>query len=260
MLLPYKNRSEAGRELADALQLYANRPDVLVLALPRGGVPVAYEVVKALNVPLDLMLVRKLGLPGHEALAMGAIATGGIRVLDAEVIQGLAVSEAEIERVAAAELQELRRRERVYRDDRPGPAVQGRCMILIDDGLATGATMQAVVAAIRQQRPAEIVVAVPVAPPDMVTSLRQQADAVICPAMPEPFSRSANGTRTSRRSLMQRFVTCWGPSGRTRRSRRARQRCDSTQCCRQIREVSELAMDRTMSQNLRKQPAGGVPA
>src|SRR5687767_10207854 len=169
----YRNRSEAGKYLAAKLKTYANRDDVLVLALPRGGVPVAFEVAKALRAPLDLMLVRKLGLPGHEELAMGAIATGGIRILNAEVIQGLAVSEAEIERVAAAELQELRRRERAYRDDHPGPEVQGRCVILIDDGLATGATMQAAVAAIRQQRPAEIVVAVPVAPPDMVGSLRQ---------------------------------------------------------------------------------------
>jgi putative phosphoribosyl transferase len=187
MILPYKNRSEAGRELADALQPYANRPDVLVLALPRGGVPVAYQVAQRLNAPMDLMLVRKLGLPGHEELAMGAIATGGIRVLNAEVIQGLGISEAQIEQVAAVEVQELRRRERIYRDDRPIPDVQDRCIFLIDDGLATGASMQAAIAGLRQQRPAEIVVAVPVAPPDMVASLRQQADAVICPATPEPF-------------------------------------------------------------------------
>ena len=187
MELPYKNRSEAGRELANALQPYANRPDVLVLGLPRGGVPVAYQVAKSLNAPMDLMLVRKLGLPGHEELAMGAIATGGIRVLNAEVLQGLGISEAQIEQVAAVELQELRRRERIYRDDRPIPEVQGRCVILIDDGLATGATMQAAIAALRQQRPSEIVVAVPVAPLDTVESLRQQADAVICPAMPAPF-------------------------------------------------------------------------
>jgi putative phosphoribosyl transferase len=187
MVLPYQNRSEAGRELADALQPYANRHDVLVLALPRGGVPVAYQVAKSLNAPMDLMLVRKLGLPGHEELAMGAIATGGVRVLNAEVIQGLGISEAQIEQVAAVELQELRRRERLYRDDRPIPEVQGRCVILIDDGLATGATMQAAIAALRQQKPSEIVVAVPVAPPNTVPSLRQQADAVICPAMPEPF-------------------------------------------------------------------------
>jgi putative phosphoribosyl transferase len=187
MALPYKNRSEAGRELADALQPYANRPDVLVLALPRGGVPVAYEVAKSLNAPIDLMLVRKLGLPGHEELAMGAIATGGIRVFNAEVIQGLGISEAQIEQVAAVELQELRRRERIYRDDRPISEVQGRSVILIDDGLATGVTMQAAIAALRQQKPSEIVVAVPVAPRDTVAPLRQQADAVICPAMPEPF-------------------------------------------------------------------------
>jgi putative phosphoribosyl transferase len=187
MELPYKNRSEAGRELADALQPYANRPDVLVLALPRGGVPVAYQVAKSLDATMDLMLVRKLGLPGHEELAMGVIATGGVRVLNAEVIQRSGISEWEIEQVAAVELQELRRRERLYRNDRPIPEVQNRCVILIDDGLATGATMQAAIAALRQQRPSEIVVAVPVAPPDTVVSLRQQADAVICPAMPEPF-------------------------------------------------------------------------
>jgi putative phosphoribosyl transferase len=187
MELPYKNRSEAGRELANALQPYANRPDVLVLGLPRGGVPVAYRVAKSLNAPMDLMLVRKLGLPGHEELAMGAIATGGIRVLNAEVLQGSGISEAQIEQVAAVELQELRRRERIYRDDRPIPEVHDRCVILIDDGLATGATMQAAIAALRQQKPSEILVAIPVAPPDTVASLQQQADAVICPAMPEPF-------------------------------------------------------------------------
>jgi putative phosphoribosyl transferase len=187
MELPYKNRSEAARELANALQPYANRPDVLILALPRGGVPVAYQAAKSLNATMDLMLVRKLGLPGHEELAMGAIATGGIRVLNAEVIQGLGISEAQIEQVAAREWQELRRRERIYRDDRPILEVQGRCVILIDDGLATGSTMQAAIAALRQQRPSEIVVAVPVAPPDTVASLRQHADAVICLAMPEPF-------------------------------------------------------------------------
>jgi putative phosphoribosyl transferase len=187
MELPYKNRSEAGRELANALQPYANRPDVLVLGLPRGGVPVAYRVAKSLNAPMDLILVRKLGLPGHEELAMGAIATGGIHVLNAEVLQGSGISEAQIEQVAAVELQELRRRERIYRDDRPIPEVHGRCVILIDDGLATGATMQAAIAALRQQKPSEILVAIPVAPPDTVASLQQQADAVICPAMPEPF-------------------------------------------------------------------------
>ena len=187
MVLPYKNRSEAGRELGDALQPYADRRDVLVLALPRGGVPVAYQVAKSLNAPMDLMLVRKLGLPNQEELAMGAIAMGGIRVLNSEVIQGWCVTEAQIERVTALELQELRRRERLYRNDQPIPEVQGRCVILIDDGLATGATMQAAIAALRQQKPSEIVVAIPVAPPGTVSLLRQQADAVICPAMPEPF-------------------------------------------------------------------------
>ena len=190
MLLDYKtyaNRAEAGRELAQALRRYANRPDVLVLALPRGGVPVAYEVARALNASLDLILVRKLGVPGHEEYAMGAIATGGVRVLNTEIVRELALSEAEVERIAAAEWQELQRRERAYRDERPSPEVRDRCVILIDDGLATGATMQAAVAAIRQQGPAGVVVAVPVAPPDTVALLRDQADAVICPVTPDPF-------------------------------------------------------------------------
>lgn len=187
MPLPYKNRAEAAGQLADLLQAYANRPDVLVLALPRGGVPIAYEVARRLNIELDLMLVRKLGVPGHEELAMGAIAPGGTQVLNEEVIRGLAIAEATIERVAAAELQELRRRERAYRGERPAPRIQDRRIILVDDGLATGATMRAAMAVVRHQEAAEVVVAVPVAPPDTVAALRQEADAVICPATPEPF-------------------------------------------------------------------------
>jgi putative phosphoribosyl transferase len=189
MLVPhiYKNRTEAAGQLADLLQGYANRPDVLVLALPRGGVPIAYDIAKRLNAALDLMLVRKLGVPGHEELAMGAVAAGGVRVLNEEVIRGLAISDETIARVAAVELQELGRRERAYRGQRPTPRIQGRHVILVDDGLATGATMRAAIAVVRHQQPAEVVVAVPVAPPDTIAALRQEADAVICPAMPEPF-------------------------------------------------------------------------
>jgi len=183
----YKNRAEAAGQLADLLQAYANRSDVLVLALPRGGVPIAYEIAQRLNAALDLMLVRKLGVPGHEELAMGAIAPGGTQVLNDEVIRGLGISKETIDQVAAVELHELRRRERAYRGERPAPRIQGRCIILVDDGLATGATMRAAIAVVRQQQPSEIVVAVPVAPPDTVAALRQEADAVICPATPEPF-------------------------------------------------------------------------
>jgi putative phosphoribosyl transferase len=187
MPLPYKDRTEAAGQLVELLQPYASDRNVLILALPRGGVPVAYEIARRLHVELDVMLVRKLGVPGHPELAMGAIAPGGTRVLNEELIRGLAISEEAIERVAAAELQELRRRERTYRGERPAPRIQGRRVILVDDGLATGATMRAAVAVVRHQQPSEVVVAVPVAPADTVAALRQAADAVICPATPEPF-------------------------------------------------------------------------
>jgi putative phosphoribosyl transferase len=187
MPLPYKNRTEAAGQLADLLQPYASGPDVLILALPRGGVPIAYEIARRLNMELDLALVRKLGVPGHEELAMGAIAAGGTLVLNEEVIRGLAISDEALDRVVAAELQELRRREHAYRGECPAPRIQGRRVILVDDGLATGATMRAAVAVVRHQQPAEVLVAVPVAPPDTVAALQQEADAVICPATPEPF-------------------------------------------------------------------------
>ena len=150
----FRNRTDAGRQLAEKLAAYADRPDVLVLALPRGGVPVGFEVARALGAPLDVFLVRKLGVPGYEELAMGAVATGGVRVLNDEIVRGLGISEHEIDAVVARELQELARRERLYRGDRPPPDVAGRTVILVDDGLATGATMRAAVAALRQQQPA----------------------------------------------------------------------------------------------------------
>ena len=185
-MLPYTDRRHAGRLLARALEPWqGSRP--LVLALPRGGVPVGYEVARALGGELDLMLVRKLGAPGQPELAMGAIASGGVRVLNPGVVATLGVDEAAIEAVAADEAEELRRRERAYRGERPWPGLAGRTVILVDDGIATGATMRAAVAAARAQGPAEIVVAAPVAPPDTVEQLRGEADAVVVPETPEPF-------------------------------------------------------------------------
>ncbi len=183
----YRDRRDAGKRLAELLSAYAQRPDVLVLALPRGGVPVAYEVARALNAPLDVFLVRKLGVPGHEEAAMGAIASGGIRVLNDEVIRALRIPEQVVEQVAAREQRELERRERLYRDDRPPPDVKGRTVILIDDGLATGATMRAALRALRHQRPARLIVAVPVGARSACLELLGEADEVICARTPEPF-------------------------------------------------------------------------
>jgi putative phosphoribosyl transferase len=185
--LPFRDRTEAGCLLGEALRHYARRDDVLVLALPRGGVPVAFEVVRAIGAPLDLMLVRKLGTPGQEELAMGAIASGGVRLLNPEIVAHLRISAEAIEVVAKREHRELERRQRAYRGDRAPPAVKGRCVILVDDGLATGATMRTAVRALRMQDPARIVVAVPVAPPETIEVLRGEVDEVVCLATPEPF-------------------------------------------------------------------------
>jgi predicted phosphoribosyltransferase len=183
----FRDRREAGRVLAQKLAGYANRPDVIVLALPRGGVPVAYEVAAALHAPLDVFLVRKLGVPGHEEYAMGAIASGGVRVLNEEVVQALGIPDFRIEAAAAREEQELARRERAYRGSRPPPDVKGRTVILVDDGLATGASMQAAVTALRRLEPARIVVAVPTAAPETCEQMRALADEVVCASTPEPF-------------------------------------------------------------------------
>jgi predicted phosphoribosyltransferase len=185
--MPYRDRTEAGRQLAVELAGYANRPDVIVLALPRGGVPVAFEVARALHAPLDVFLVRKLGVPGHEELAMGAIASGGVRVLNEEVVRKLAIAPWVVDRVAAQEQQELERREHLYRGDRPPPEVRGRIAILVDDGLATGSTMRAAVAALRKLGPARIVVAVPVGAPETCSEFQQEADEAICAETPDPF-------------------------------------------------------------------------
>lgn len=180
----FRNRSEAGQALAKKLLAYAHRNDVLVLALPRGGVPVAYEVATALQVPLDVFIIRKLGVPGREELAMGAIASGGVRVLNHEIRNYLRIREPEIEAIGAREQKELERRERLYRGDRPAPDVSGRTVILVDDGLATGATMRAAVLALRLRQPARIIVAVPVAPLSVGEDLLQEADDCVCVFQP----------------------------------------------------------------------------
>ena len=182
----FQDRRDAGRRLA-ALLAGQVGADALVLALPRGGVPVAAEVAGRLGLDMDVLLVRKLGVPGHEELAMGAIATGGAVILNEDLLDQLQIGQAAIARVRAREQRELQRRERVYRGNRALPALAGREVVLIDDGLATGATMRAAVAALRQQRPRKIVVAVPVAPPETVAILEREADAVLCLLTPSPF-------------------------------------------------------------------------
>jgi putative phosphoribosyl transferase len=183
----FLNRAEAGRLLAEKLEKYAGRDDVIVLGLPRGGVPVAYEVAKHLGVPLDVFIVRKLGVPGFEELAAGAIASGGVRVLNQDVMRALPNADETIESITARETAELERRERSYRDGRPAPELRNRVVILVDDGLATGATMRAAVKALRQRGVAKIVVAVPVGPPDTCREFEDEADETICASTPEFF-------------------------------------------------------------------------
>jgi len=185
---PYRDRVEAGRVLARELKAYARDPDALVLGLPRGGVPVAWEVARALGLPLGIFLVRKLGVPGFRELAMGALASGGVRVLNEEVLQAYGIGARDLEAVTEAERKELDRRERAYRGGRPPLALAGRTVILVDDGLATGATMKAAIEAIRGLKPARIVVAVPVAPPDTCADLEDRVDALVCPLRPPGFS------------------------------------------------------------------------
>lgn len=184
---PFRDRADAGRLLASNLTEYAHRADVLVLGLPRGGVPVAFEVAQALHAPLDVFVVRKLGVPGYEELAMGAIATGGVIVLNEDVVEALRIPQATVDLVVADEQRELARRERAYRGDRPAPAVRGRTVILVDDGIATGSTMRAAVTALRHQQPARLVVAVPTAAPETYEALRSEVDDIVCVVTPEPF-------------------------------------------------------------------------
>ena len=183
----FRDRRDAGQKLASRLAAYADRPDVLVLALPRGGVPVGYEISRALHAPLDVFVVRKLGLPGHEEFAMGAVASGGVRVLNRDVVEQLNMPSNVIDAVTQREQRELERRERAYRGLRPSPDARDKIVILVDDGLATGSTMRAAVAALKQQHPARVVVAVPVASPETCQDLRGEADEVVCLVTPEPF-------------------------------------------------------------------------
>jgi putative phosphoribosyl transferase len=183
----FRDRREAGQELGRRLLPAYRERDVLVLALPRGGVPVAYEVALALHAPLDVIVVRKLGVPGHEEYAMGAIASGGIRLLNDAVVRELGISPAAIEDVVRAEHIELERRERLYRDGRPPPDGRGRTVLLVDDGLATGSTMLVAIRALRAQQPARVAVAVPIAAADTCESLRSEADDVLCARTPWPF-------------------------------------------------------------------------
>jgi len=183
----FRDRTEAGQMLAEMLREYANRDDVVVLALPRGGVPVGFEVAKALNAPLDVFVVRKLGLPGQEELAMGAIASGGIRVLNRDLIRALGIPEEVVDRITQEEQRELERRGRAYREGRPPLDVRGRTVILVDDGLATGSSMRVAALALRQKQPAQIVVAVPVAARDTCAEFESVVDKVVCAVTPEPF-------------------------------------------------------------------------
>ena len=192
MLTTFRDRSEAGRVLATLLAEYRGHADAIVLALPRGGVPVGYEVAHALGIPLDVLIVRKLGVPGHEELAMGAIASGGIRVVNEDVVRHLRIAPGVVDAVAERESGEIERREREYRGDRPRPPIEGRTAIVVDDGLATGSTMKAAVGALRRQSPASIVVAVPVAAADICDEFRALADRFVCARAPETLAAVSN--------------------------------------------------------------------
>lgn len=181
------DRREARRLLAEKLMSYSGQPDVLVLGLPRGGVVVAYEVAKALDAPLDVFLVRKLGAPGQEELAMGAIASGGVQVMNADVVDALDLSRAQVEAALAREQRELERREKAYRGEAKPPDLAGKTVILVDDGLATGASMRTAIRSLKSHQPARIVLAVPVAPPSTCAALKREVDEAICLMTPEPF-------------------------------------------------------------------------
>lgn len=185
--MPCRDRTDAGRRLARKLEQYARRTDVLVLALPRGGVPVAYEIARTLGAAMDVLVVRKLGTPGQPELAMGAIASGGTRVVNHDVVKALRIDAETLERVARDETAELQRRERAYRGQRPFPDLQGKTVILVDDGVATGSTLRAGLQALRSLGPARIVLAIPHGPRSSVQSLAREADELVCLAMPEPY-------------------------------------------------------------------------
>ncbi|MEX0704097.1 MAG: phosphoribosyltransferase [Planctomycetales bacterium] len=219
----YENRADAGRTLAGQLEQYAGQADVLVLGLPRGGIPVACEVAAALGVEMDVLIVRKLGFPGQEELAMGAIASGGIRVLNDRVIEMAEIPDEIIERVTQRELAELQRREQAYRGDRPQPAIAGRTVLLVDDGLATGSTMRAAIATVRTRQPAKIVVAVPVAPSATVAALRHEADEVVCLMTPVDFfgigQFYVDFTQLTDNDVRRLLAAAWRKSGGAANSR-----------------------------------------
>lgn len=214
----FSNRRHAGRVLASALAAYTGRGDVTVLALPRGGVPVGYEIARALRAPLDVFVVRKLGVPGQEELAMGALASGGILVLDHDLIRTLSIGQGTVDAIIAIEQQELRRRERVYRGDRPPVDVEGRVVILVDDGLATGTTMRAAIAGLRQLRPRLLIAAVPVAAPEACAELARLVDYMVCAATPAPLYAVglwyADFTQTSDQEVRQLLADAAGSTGK----------------------------------------------
>ena len=214
----FRNRREAGQRLALRLGKYANRSDVIVLGVPRGGLPVAFEVAASLKAPLDVFVLRKLGVPGHEELALGAIGSGGVRVLNSSVIEHLGISELDIAAVTRAETEELHRRERLYRENRPPLDVHGRTVILVDDGIATGSSLLAAVQAIRQMQPAAIVVATPVAPRTTRNRLAKEVDDVVCVEMPEPFygvgQFYADFSQVSDEEVNELLRKSWGEPGR----------------------------------------------
>ena len=183
----FRNRQQAGQILASRLEKYANREEVIVLGIPRGGVPVAFEVAKALNQPLDIFVLRKLGVPGHEELAFGAIGSGGVRVVNANLVAELGLSDVQVAAVIRAEQEELKRREKIYRGNRPPLEVRGRTVILIDDGIATGSSILAAIHALRRMQPEGIVVGTPVDPPDTVIRLQREVNELVCVEMPESF-------------------------------------------------------------------------
>jgi predicted phosphoribosyltransferase len=222
----FRDRAEAGEFLAGRLGHYAGRDDLVVLALPRGGVPVAARVAEALGAPLDVFVVRKLGVPGHEELAMGAIASGGVQVVNEQVAGRLGLGEADLRRAAEAEGRELARREQRYREGRPPPDLRGKIVLLVDDGLATGSTMRAAVAAVRQLGPARVVVAVPTAPASTCQRLAEEADEVVCASTPRPFRAVGYSYRsfpqTSDEEVRTLLQAAWrepDPGGRTRPAR-----------------------------------------
>ncbi len=183
----FRDRTDAGQQLAEALRDYADQKDTLILALPRGGLPVGFEIAKVLHLPMDAFLVRKLGVPGQEELAMGAIAMGGVHFFNQNILGMLDISKEDIQRVIAAEEQEMQRRNQVYRGGKPPPAIENRTVILVDDGVATGATILAAVSALKKMKPKSLIIAVPVAPSDTLQKLEAEVDQVVCLAAPENF-------------------------------------------------------------------------